>query len=128
MKTRYVAIVGMTQILLCTSSFAQQSDFAGKYAGKGGGHSWSAKIAALKDGKYDVEMHVGSRQPPCAGDITALGEIRGGKLITQPPEKDDKCVVTISRNGTGISVSENHCTPWHGASCSFDSKMSKQRR
>jgi hypothetical protein len=127
MKIGYVAIIGMTQILLCSSSFAQQPDFAGKYAGKAGGYSWSADIAARKDGKYDVEIDVGSRQPACSGDLTTVGEIRGGKLVTQPPEKDDKCVVTISRNGNGISVSEGDCTMWHGASCSFDSKMSKRR-
>jgi len=128
MKTGFLAIIGVMQVLACSPSSAQQSDFVGNYAGKGGGYSWSAEIAAGKDGKFDVSVDVGSRQPACSGDLTAVGEIRGGKLITQPPEKDDKCVLTISKNGNGISISEDACTPWHGASCSFDSKMSKQRR
>lgn len=62
--------------------------------------------------------------PECSGATRAVGRLQAGRIVTQP-DPDDSCVLTISRNGSGIAVAEKNCSQDHGMACNFTSRMKR---
>lgn len=93
--------------------------FEGEY--RAGDRSYRQKLVIKRqgDGSYKVEFVVGTEG--CSGFFDGLGRLEGGTLIVRSPppvEPEDKCVVSIVRNGAKLEVTEEDCG-WHGASCEF---------
>jgi hypothetical protein len=112
---------------ICCSAvpaLAQQSDFVGKYSAGKAGYRWTAVIAPGAVGAFKVKLEVTS--PQCSGALETTGQLKGGAIVTAPPEKGDDCQITISKAGRGIAIKENKCLMWHGASCEFSGQLNRQ--
>ena len=101
-------------------------DFSGQYSGSKDSYRWSATIAPNGGGTYKVNVSVGSKLPACLGEISVVGRLKGRQLVTEPPEKGDACVLTITHQGGGIAIQEDDCSTWHGLACSFASQMTRK--
>ena len=101
-------------------------DFSGQYSGSKDSYRWSATIAPNGGGTYKVSVSVGSKLPACLGEISVVGRLKGRQLVTEPPEKGDACVLTITHQGGGIAIQEDDCSTWHGLACSFASQMTRK--
>lgn len=111
--------------LIAAPSLAVAADFAGKYASHRGGYSQEADITAAAAGTYKVGVYVGIEG--CSGAFEGVGRIEGATLVAHLTEKDDACRLTISRTSTGITITEDKCGAWHGASCDFNGTLRKHR-
>jgi hypothetical protein len=104
---------------------AAGDDFTGKYAGRKDTYKWTASISP-KGQTYKVKVNVDASMPECSGQYDGVGQLQGGKIVTQPTS-DDACAVTISRSGNGIYVEETQrpdCQD-HGQACGFTSHMKR---
>jgi hypothetical protein len=99
-------------------------DFTGKYTGSEETYRWEAVIARKDGQSFAIQIGVSSQKPLCSGEMDAIGQLRRGRIVTQP-DKDDSCVLTISKTPTGIAVEELNCSGDHGAACMFTSSMNK---
>lgn len=112
--------------IFCGLTFAANAaDFTGKYTSARGGYSQEADITAAADGTYKVGVYAGIEG--CSGAFEGVGHIEGAKLVAHLNEKDDACRLTISRTATGITITEDKCGAWHGASCDFNGTLRKHR-
>jgi hypothetical protein len=125
MKAGWVAFAA--GLLACTAATAAD-DFAGIYASSVGAYKWRAVITPKGGDAYKVSVKVSSAQPHCLGEIEAVGRLQAGRIVTQPPDQGDSCVLTISRSGGGIAVVEQACSMDHGTSCEFTSRMTRAKR
>jgi hypothetical protein len=91
-------------------------------------YKWRAVITSKGDDAFKVSVKVTSTQPHCLGEIEAVGRLQAGRIVTQPPNQGDSCVLTISRSDGGITVVEQACSVDHGTSCEFTSRMTRAKR
>jgi hypothetical protein len=100
--------------------------FEGRYRAGWRDYRQELTIKRQDAGRYGVELVVGTEG--CSGYFEGIGRVEGATLIARSPppaDPEDKCVVSISRNGRKLEVSEDHCT-WHGASCEFAGTYNKR--
>jgi hypothetical protein len=101
--------------------------FEGRYRGGGGGYDQELIIKKRGVDSYAVELVVGT--PGCTGAFDGIGRVEGARLaVRTPPPADpnDKCVISVSRRGAVLEVTEDRCTDFHGASCEFSGKYKKR--
>ncbi len=101
--------------------------FEGDY--RAGSHAYRQvlKIKKRSTDSYSVELVVGTRG--CSGSFDGTGRVEGAMLVVKTSSTDnpdDKCVVSISRKGSKLDVTEDDCGYWHGASCEFPGTYSKR--
>jgi len=128
-RTIRLALASLFVVPTAIATWASAADapaFDGKYTFSEDGYRQRADIARTASG-YSVSIVVGTEG--CSGSFDGAGTVQGGKLIahtTDPDFKDDKCRIEISRTAHGISVREDECLTWHGASCDFERTLRKR--
>lgn len=105
---------------------AAAQSLAGNYQDNRGGRSSTLSIAEAAGGRYRVQIEIGA--PRCMGTVDAAGQMRGDSLIASQRESGQTCTLTIRRQGSALSVSENNCLLFHGASCEFSGIYQRRGR
>ncbi|MDO9414380.1 MAG: hypothetical protein Q7T81_17555 [Pseudolabrys sp.] len=98
--------------------------FEGTYDASDRGMEQGAVITKARDGTYKVNVSVGARG--CMGEFDGIGKVEGKTLIVRKPDKTDTCKLTLTQAGKTLSVKEDRCLTWHGASCQFEGTLRKQ--
>ena len=122
MKT-LAAAVGVALLTILPVGPAVAQSLAGNYLGSGGS---TMSISEIADGRYRVKMEIGA--PRCGGAVDATGRMRGDSLVASPSGSGAACTLTIRRRGAALSVSENNCMSFHGASCEFEGIYQRRSR
>lgn len=97
------------------------------YEGMTDGAEGSLFLRDKGNGGYFVSMAMGSRN--CAGSVRGHATARGDTLTLRVRDEPDLpiCVLTLRRSGRTITVSEQDCISFHGASCAFDGTLTRKR-
>ncbi|MFS2013398.1 hypothetical protein ACCD06_26630 [Azospirillum sp. CT11-132] len=97
------------------------------YEGMTDGADGSLFLREKGNGGYFVSMGMGSRN--CAGSIRGHATVHGNSLILRLKEVADMpdCVLTVRKSGRTVTVSEEHCMGFHGASCAFDGTLTRKQ-
>jgi hypothetical protein len=100
--------------------------FEGRYRADARGYDQELIIRRRGAESYNVTLVV--RTEGCSGFFEGAGRVEGATLVARPPPIDpnDKCVVSVSRHGAELEVTDDNCASWHGASCEFSGKYRKR--
>ena len=108
-----------------TLAAASAAGFEGTYKSAGGGYSQEADITRAPDGRYKVEVYVGT--DGCSGAFAGVGRIEGADLVAHASDKAGPCRLVISKSRAGVTIKEGDgCSYWHGASCGFDGTLGRR--
>lgn len=105
----------------------QLSTWFGRYTGSfEGGADGDVTISSASGGRLEVSIGLGGDN--CAGGIEGIGVLNAGKLMLDKPRDDSghQCRVALVRRGDRIDVSEEGCSYFHGAFCSFNGSVRRQ--
>ena len=88
-----------------------------------------AQVAHLQDGSLHV--HVSTAVRGCGGEVEGSAS-QSGAVITMfrvdTLAPGDRCRVMLTRSGGGgMSLEEQSCLAWHGASCQFEGLYTQVR-
>lgn len=107
-------------LVLSQSSFAEGLN--GKYFGKGDGSKNSLEVTELSGGKIKFSAETASNN--CTGSIeNETATVQNGVAVFNG---ESDCKLSISFNGGKATVTEESCSFYHGASCSFDANYTKK--
>lgn len=103
----------------------------GDYEGKADGGAMSLRTIVADSDKGVVVARASVGAAGCAGDFVGIGQVKGNVLRLSPFVKEEgvACVVsaTFDRTGKKVTVTEDGCSYYHGAACSFDGSGTKRR-
>jgi hypothetical protein len=99
-----------------------------------GGTAWKIDLTVLildvEGGDVAADLTVGS--PRCSGRITGLGKLEGNVLTLRPfkIEAGEACTIkiTFDHGEKKAKVSEEGCSYYHGAECTFEGPVTKNRK
>lgn len=83
-------------------------------------------VSPSSGGRLKVSIGLGAES--CAGGIDGSGIVSDGQLVLRKPKDDsgNQCRVTFHRRGDRIDVSEDGCSYYHGAFCSFNGSVRRR--
>ncbi|MGJ0392804.1 MAG: hypothetical protein ACR650_08625 [Methylocystis sp.] len=103
---------------------ADASAFEGRYVAGSKSYSQEIEIKKSGDGGYSVEASVATRG--CTGEFDGAGAVAGDLLRATAVLEKESCTLILRRKKKGVSVEEENCLPFHGASCEFSGDYRKR--
>jgi hypothetical protein len=113
-----ILFVSAAALLLAGMPAAESQSLTGTFRDSRGGRTNVMTITQGPGGTYRVNIEIAARR--CMGSIDARGRLTGRTLIATATNGGETCTLTIEPAGSGLSVRENQCLYFHGASCEFD--------
>jgi len=65
--------------------------------------------------------------PGCSGSIDGTGTVKSNAFEFVKHDDSNTCKIVIQFSGVHAEVSEDGCTPWHGAGCQFEGTYKKAK-
>lgn len=113
------SILALTAALVIAGPAAA---FEGSYQGGYDGQTLKIKKTGAKT--YALSFNVAVEN--CAGGVDLNGTAKGKTLVAVAKEDDNVCTITVKKTAHGLSVSEDGCLYYHGASCDFEGKYTRK--
>jgi hypothetical protein len=113
-----------------TTQMPEATGFAGYWTGSlDGGNGYARIFPSENAGGYDVELDMAGGGSGCSGSLVGNASSSGNRLVVRQaiPDGSGQCTVTFTRNGSALSVAENRCSYFHGASCEFNGTLQFQQ-
>lgn len=136
MQTKNKALKKISAAIISTLALASTS-FAltitnGDYNSKGK-VAMGLRLIVLDIDKSIIAANLDVGSDGCGGEISGVGQAKGNILTFTPYVKfdaEDSCSIKVvfDKDDKTITIKENNCSPYHGASCGFDGKLTKARR
>jgi hypothetical protein len=96
--------------------------FEGSY--QGGYDGQTVEIKKTGNKAYTLSFNVAVEG--CAGGVDLNGTAKGKTLVGVASEDGNVCTITVKKTARGLSVAEDGCLYYHGASCDFEGKYTKK--
>jgi len=96
--------------------------FEGSYQGGYTGQTLDIKKTGAKTYALSFNVAVDG----CAGAVDLNGTAKGKTLIGEANEDGNVCTITAKKTAQGLSVAEDGCLYYHGASCDFEGKYTRK--
>lgn len=125
-KETLAVAIGALLIALSGTGSASAQSLAGHYEDNRNGRYSTLTISDAGGGRYRVNADIGV--PRCMGTLNGTGRMSGDALVVSQREGGQTCTLTIRRRGNALSVSQNNCSMFHGASCEFTGLYQRRGR
>jgi hypothetical protein len=122
-KTREACMhVSIPAVVAALAVAGPAAAFEGSYQGGYDGQTLEIKKTGPKS--YALSFTVALEG--CAGGVDLNGTAKGKTLVAMAKEDDNVCTITVKKTAHGLSVAEDGCLYYHGASCDFEGKYTKK--
>ena len=80
----------------------------------------------ISNTEFNIRMSVGG--PRCAGDVEGTAVINGPSLnLVRTEDGAGHCGLKATLAGNAVTISENQCADYHGASCAFGGTLTRTK-
>jgi hypothetical protein len=112
-------------ILACTVALAAAAPAAAFEGSYNGGYAGQT-LVAKKTGPKTYALSFSVAIEGCAGGVDLNGKAKGKTLVATIKEDDNLCTITLKKTSRGLSVTEDGCLYYHGASCDFEGQYTRK--
>lgn len=123
MVTKVRQIAGILFLLLV--AIPAKAGIFGCYVSKG--DDFGEFHLDISNGGLRGKLDFVAGNPGCSGSIDGTGTVKGKTFEFVKHDDPNTCNIVIKFSGDLAEVSEDGCTPWHGAGCQFEGTYKKAK-